>query len=130
MYIYSIQINKEENLELITEEKLDKEILINKFISEKDKLEFYKDTEKFIEEKCSLKVRKGIKCLYLIYTDKSGYDTYDSAVYCAYTEKQVIQLSEVQMGGGWETYHNNAEFIGTAHEDLRIGEVVSSFNAG
>lgn len=129
MYIYFIQINEERN-ELISKEKLNKVKLVERYITGKDMADFYEDNDKFIKENCIIKVREGYKSLYLISTNQSGYDTYDSAVYCAYTEKQAIQLSEENMGSSYKPYTNLARMIGTAEDFMEIGEVVSSFNAG
>jgi hypothetical protein len=129
MYIYNIII-KEDKYELISKEKFNKEILVNKYLLERDMPEFYEDTQKFIEEHCKISVREGIKKLYLIHTNKSGWDTYDSAVYCAYSERQAIELSEEKMSSHCLKYTNLAKEMGTAENFIEIGEVVSSFNAG
>lgn len=129
MYIYDIQIGTERN-ELISEEELSKVKLVEQFITEKDLDSFYENPKEFIDKKCILNTREGCKSLYLILTDQSGWDTYDSAIYCAYTEKQAIQLSEEKMGGSYQRYTNTAKIIGTAEDFVQTGDVVSSFNAG
>ena len=129
MYLYIFEINGREYEELnIQSDYLPS--LIEQNITENELADFYTDQELFIKEQTSGHLLKTHKKLFLVETDQTGYDTYDSAVYCAWTEKEAIELSENNMGSSYYPYHNTVKEIGKANKNLDIGEVVSSFNAG
>jgi len=127
-YSYTFNINGRE-YERISDRMDTISNLVEKNIQESEVGLFYIDHKTFMDKYVEYRVKGVNKNLYLIITNQSGYDTYDSAVYCAYTEKEAIKMSENRMSYSNE-YKNTAELIGTPKEDLEVGEIVSSFNAG
>jgi hypothetical protein len=128
MYIYNIEI-KGRKYDFISKNKNRKSDLVEKYLKVDDYPEFYDDQMKFIDNYCKLHIREAVKNLYYITTNQRGYDTYDSAVYCAYSESHAIELSEKDMSA-YKKYSNLARIIGIAEPHLKIGVVISSFNAG
>ncbi len=127
-YLYTFNINERE-YEVISD-RVDKiSNLVEMNLQESEVGLFYMDYKNFMDNRVKYSVKEANKNLYLILTNQSGYDTYDCAVYCAYTEKEAIKMSENRMSYSNE-YKNTAELIGIADEDLEVGEIVSSFNAG
>lgn len=126
MIKYTITI-KDRRYEFIDEKSTKSRELIEQNIKQDEVSEFYTDENAFIDKYCSMRLEHISKSLWYINTSESGYDTYDSAVWCSYTEQQAIESSEARMGRG---YINSAEHIGFANKNLELGEVVSSFNAG
>ena len=131
MYNYNIKINDRE-YSLLSEDQMSRYQIVEKYIKDNEISDFYETPEDFIRIKCDVQVEQAELKLWLISTDRSGYDTYDSAVYAAYTEEQAVQLSEEQMSSGrsYNRYSNHAEYLGDAYRDVELGEIVSSFNGG
>jgi len=102
--------------------------LIEQNINENELADFYTDQELFIKEQTTGNVVKTHKKLFLIETSQSGWDTYDSAVFCAWTKKECIERVIKRMGEDYR-YSEIIE-ICKANKDLGVGEIVSSFNAG
>ncbi len=82
------------------------------------------------------------KTLYLISQNKNnGYDTYDSAVVCAYTEEEAKHMYPGN-GKAWDSISERkryawaapefvtVQYLGWAHASIEIGVVCASFNAG
>lgn len=69
-------------------------------------------------------------------TQRTGYDCYDSAIVCAYTEedaKKIPPCCSSCWGDSWAKTPKKvkAVLIGIAAEDIEEGEVIiSSYNAG
>ena len=127
MFLYTVKI-RDEIFEYLSEKDLTDEELVEIFLTVDNMGTFYLNPEEFIDDYCTIEIEEAYKQLFLIITSERGYDTYDSAVYCAYTEKLAIEYSIKDMGQNYES--NNAEFIGVAKETLPLGQVVASFNAG
>jgi len=127
VYKYIFEINGRQYEELnINEDCMSS--LIEQNINENELADFYTDRELFIKEQTTGHVVKTHKKLYLIQTTQRGWDTYDSAVFCAWTEKDCIEMVVQAMG---EDYRDSKIIeIGKANKDLGVGEIVSSFNAG
>ncbi len=80
--------------------------------------------------------------LYLISQSKNcGYDTYDSAVVCAPDEDTArninpdgVMMSEADWSRDFSTWYHSkdveVEYIGEAEENMTIGVICASFNAG
>ena len=67
--------------------------------------------------------------IYLVTTkDKVNYDEYDAIVVIAENEKQAKLIAKKNC----RNFRNNLKIIdiGIAHDNKKIGEVLSSFNAG
>ncbi len=85
-----------------------------------------------------------MKKLYLIWQNEViGYDTYDSAVVCAASEKEAkkVHPSIHEQDRWWENgrsmdnwapflEHINVVYLGEANEKVDFGVVCASFNAG
>jgi len=126
MYLYKFSI-QDRQYSILNEDEDKLQELIEKNIKNDEIAIFYGDHKEFMDNFVDVEnIELQDKGIYLIWTDKHGYDTYDSARYCAYTEEQAIELSEEKMSSYYK-YKNTAELIGIANEDL---EIVSSFNAG
>lgn len=128
MKLFMIKMPDEREIEVLSKnDNIEKIIKDN--LNEKEFSEFCYDEEEFMKrvEYHSIPISKK---LWYITTNQKGYDTYDSGVICAYTEKQAIEISEKDMSNISKKYENRANFIGEAKEDLLIGKVCYSFNAG
>lgn len=76
--------------------------------------------------------------LYRIFqNENSGYDTYDSAVVCAYSEEDARTIhpcgnsARTWGNGDWAAPREvNVKYLGEAHKSLKRGAIVASFNAG
>jgi hypothetical protein len=79
--------------------------------------------------------------LYLLtQDDREDYDTYDSVVVCAESEADAVTIYPNNYGTSWNTseYRSwaltpdlvEAEYLGQAHDNLKRGVVLASFNAG
>jgi hypothetical protein len=128
MIVYTIKINDREYE--ILEDFKDTYTIMSNLIIESEMPLFYGNYDDFMTKFVSIKREEAFKKLYFISTNQTGYDTYDSAVYCAYTDKQAKEMSEQRMNYKEGEYNNKVSVIGTARTDVEIGEVVSSFNAG
>ena len=127
MYKYVFEINGREYEELNIQGDYFP-ALVEQKINENELADFYTDQELFIKEQTTGHIVKTHKKLFLILTDQNGWDTYDSGVFCAWTEKEALEMVIQRMG---EDYKNSTiQEIGKANKDLDIGEIVSSFNAG
>jgi len=127
MYRYIFEINGREYEELnIQADYLP--ALIEQHINNNELADFYTDQELFIKEQTTGHAIKTNKKLYLIETTQRGWDTYDSGVFCAWSEKECTEMVIARMGGDYAD--SEIIEIGKASSDLDIGEVVSSFNAG
>lgn len=67
----------------------------------------------------------------------TGYDTYDSMVVCAKDAYEAKNIHPYEYPNAWESgvWGNSpdqvtVEYIGEAAEDLAVGVVCASFNAG
>ena len=128
MYEYSITI-KDRNYSQLFKDKQDEMSLVEIHIKQDEVADFYANSVAFFEEYCTIFYEKTNLKLYLLSTNQSGWDTYDSAVYCAYNEEDACKMSEKAMSFNGE-YKNTAEYIGIADKLCGRGEVCSSFNAG
>jgi len=127
MLLHTVTINGR-TTEYLSEDEFHIEEKLHDLILEDEIYDFYNNSKIFIEDQVQFKTEEARKKLWLINTDQSGWDTYDSGVFCAYTEKQALDFSIDRMGNAYED--NTADVIGLAIASLEIGEVVSSFNAG
>jgi len=127
MYKYIFEI-KDRKYEELSKEENHLDALIEQNILCDEVPEFYSDQEAFIKKYTKGHSIKTHKKLFLVQTDQRGWDTYDSAVFCAWTEKEALELTIRRMGQDYE--HSTVKEIGKANKDLEVGEVVSSFNAG
>lgn len=62
------------------------------------------------------------KKLYKVSRELGGYDEYDSAIVCAYSPTQALSEKTAM----WQ----KISYIGVAKQNLPIGLVIGSFNAG
>lgn len=120
MFQYIITYNGEEVRvlsEISNKSKIIEDNVPYKFISQ-----YYNQ-----ELKITCTKEKVFKKLYIIYTGFNDYDTYDSGVFCAYNKEQCLELAIKKSG-----FFNSQDIheIGIANEDLELGEVCTSFNAG
>jgi len=127
MFNYKISINGRE-YEVLADYGESVSAIVYDKITNSELSEYLEDSEKFIERYVEYTAEKCQKNIYLIVTDQRGYDTYDSAVFCAYTEAQALEFTIERMGKDYE--NSSVEYIGKAKEDLELGEIVTSFNAG
>lgn len=71
-------------------------------------------------------------------TENTGYDTYDSCIVCAESEKEAQNMhpsSDTEWGHTWTSWCSSpdkvtVEYIGEADPKIQKGIILSSFNAG
>jgi len=127
-YFYKYEIDDNE-YKLLSDKKLNKEEVVELTLDYKYIAEFYADIDKFLDERVkNFEESDLIKSLFLVETTITGYDTYDSAVYCAYNEDEVKDFIEKDMGKDY--LDSKISKIGIALEDVELGQIVASFNAG
>lgn len=96
------------------------------FVTMKDAAEFYTNREQYMADiEYSIEILKYPK-IWEFQTSVRGYDTYDSAVFIAWTEKRARKSAEAISEDFYNAY---VECIGTANK-LVEECVCSSFNAG
>ena len=127
MYNYIFSINGRD-YEKLSPQKDYMASFIGQNINNNELADFYTDQEDFIKTQTQGFYTKTYKKLYLIETTQRGWDTYDSGVFCGYSKQEIKEMVIDRMGDDYAD--SEIIEIGKANEDLDIGEVVSSFNAG
>ena len=116
-YLFKMEVNND-NIVLIIEQYFLK--------SQKEYADFYSDMLEFMKD-----VTYNIECIkypkiWLFYTGITGWDTYDSGVFSAWTEERARKLAERKS----EDFKKACIVqIGTYNEELEE-EICCSFNAG
>jgi len=127
-YLYTYEIDGNE-YRYVSDMKLDKEDLIEFRLDYKYISEYYSDIDKFLNERVkNFKEEELVKSLFLVETGIIGWDTYDSAVYCAYCGDEVRDYLEDDLGRKYRC--SKIKKIGTALASVDVGLIISSFNAG
>ena len=127
-YLYKYEIDGNE-YKLISDKKLNKEELVESSLDYKYASEYFSDIDKFLNERVkNLREEELVKSLFLIRTGIIGWDTYDSAVYCAYCEDEIRDYLEDDLGRKYRG--SKIKKIGTALAGVGVGLIISSFNAG
>ena len=96
------------------------------FVSMKDAAEFYTNRENYIADVEIVFEEHGYPRIWEFQTGETGWDTYDSGVFIAWTEKRARELAEKISR---DFLNADVTCIGTANQITEEG-VCSSFNAG
>jgi len=127
-YFYKYNIDDEE-IKFLSDKKINKDELVELTLDDKYVAEYYADKDKFLKKRIkNFKEEDLVKLLFLVETNIAGWDTYDSAVYCAYNEDEVRDYIEKDLGK--EYCNSTIKKIGIAFENVELGQVIASFNAG
>lgn len=130
--MYLLTITKgERNKEYLIEVEPDKNYIQNiieyEFIQTvKEAGDYYTDREKYMEDVCCNVDYLQFPNLWVFYTGKIGYDTYDSGVFSAWTESRAREIAEKKSS---DFIKADIELIGIYNKQTEE-EICSSFNAG
>jgi len=123
----------DEDKTLIVEDNKEYFNKIYSLLTNDDKNDLMIDAEKFLKD-LTTSIKPAVKKIYEVITHVRGYDTYDGAVVIAYSEEQAIDIAFKKFSPTHNfdrNYENmDAEEIGIATPDSKIGFVLVSFNAG
>lgn len=129
MYIVTItkgQRTKELLLEEVTSDNI-VDIVAQHFLSsQKDYADFYSDRLDFMKDVYYNINYSQFPNLWILYTNASGYDTYDSGVFSAWSESRAREVAERKSS---DFEGASVEVIGL-YNSTKEEEICCSFNAG
>lgn len=102
------------------------ELVQEHFVTLKDAEEFYTNREQYMKEIQYSIQEHGYPTIWEFQTNQTGWDTYDSGVFIAWTEKRARKIAEEISS---DFYRAHVECIGISNRVIE-GYVCTSFNAG
>ena len=116
-YVFKMEVNND-NIVLIIEQYFLK--------SQKDYADFYLDNDEFMKDVTYNIEYSQFPNLWIFYTKVSGYDTYDSGVFSAWSLNRARELAEKKS----KDFKNaDIDIIGLYNKEIEE-EICCSFNAG